>query len=88
LFSCTPQVAGFAELLFNCVDKLFEGACDVPTLLSPTAFTGAHVHQLLPKVCQPPAMKLVGSRQQLGHDDHCTYATRTAFRQKFRLSAG
>ena len=59
-----PQVAGFAELLFNSVDKLFEGACDVPTLLSPTAFAGAHVHQLLPKVRRTPMLRRLDSGQQ------------------------
>ena len=44
------QVAGFAELLYNAGDRLFEGACDVPTLLAPTAFAGAHLHQLQAKV--------------------------------------
>ncbi len=48
------QVAGFAELLFNAGDRLFEGACDVPTLLAPAAFAGAHIHQLQPRVRPDP----------------------------------
>lgn len=43
-------LAGFAEQLFNASERLYEASCDVPTLLAPIAFAGAHIQHLESRV--------------------------------------
>ncbi len=37
------------QVLCNHIDRLFEGTCDVPQLLAPTTFAGAHLTRMQPQ---------------------------------------
>ena len=40
---------GTVQVLCNHIDRLFEGTCDVPQLLAPTTFAGAHLTRMQPQ---------------------------------------
>lgn len=37
------------QVLCNHIDRLFEGTCDMPQLLAPTTFAGAHLTRMQPQ---------------------------------------